>query len=250
SVYVLWMGNLAPAKEWKLAEIIEGTATNPYDVYRWAPVSCGLGCFIKRGLPLDFQALDFGNGVNSGAAVNNTGRWSAVTDIESDPESVPEVTLYYADDGDDGGILSAYSFELVGGEPDIRFLDDGDTNNSQYSLPHNPAGGGGYFWTPNEPTVQIVSNESIAGANQRLSFIICDVNPTVPVAVEFYFSGLGEPPSTKMTLTNPSAGALGTNNTIVNILPDGVTVYTVDWLTSMDGVIEGQMVKIVGRIIT
>ena len=244
SAWCIINGNLSDgsgtAAGWKLIEIAEGASTDPYLLKEYSTPEALNG----QGLPLSLVPTD-ANG-SGGVAYSQDGRWNVVVDQESNPLD-PEITLYFGSDGYAGN-LSAYTFD--GATVTTTFLDEGDAGNVAFALPHNPNGGGGYFWTPGEPVIEIVGHESIVGANQRLSFKLYDDNPTMPVVVEFYFSEEGEPPTNEMTLDNPSAGSIGTSNTIVGLLPDGVTTYTVDWLAFDDGVVDGEFAKVTGRIIS
>lgn len=175
-----------------------------------------------------------------------TGRVGVLVDGETTPGAAPEVTLYYATDGDEGTLWNTFTWTdnatLAGdaGAPD-------DTGGSAaHAMPFLPWVQGSTYWTDGELHIELVGVRAVFDA-MEVSFSVQSVSGTEPVKVKGWFALASQAyPTNVMTIVSPSDGTIAANEN-TGLTADGNT-RTVDWKVFDDGLTNGQFVSVILRV--
>ena len=110
------------------------------------------------------------------------------------------------------------------------------------ALPHSKDGGGEYIFTPNEPSIEIVN--IVAGPDSQIvSYVVYGSDISSGIKVRLWHDTaetFAREPGTLLSTTG--GGLIDTDSVgdfIDDVMPDGVTVHTVEWDVIADGLTRG-----------
>ncbi|MHA2064698.1 MAG: hypothetical protein ACXABY_10020 [Candidatus Thorarchaeota archaeon] len=263
SIYLLLLGRAHTIwnafRGWNLIEIYEVGDSNPT-----IPTSTKFSS--KNWSQFALPANIAGEGIDQEITEGLT-PFSNMQDMVTED---PRVWFYYTKSKEGpGGSVSLYEFlprvpAILTPHPQLQLINtsgpgggsviDGEAE-SHFNMPATTDGGSDKLFTlidDDEVNMRIEGHQKILGG-QRIFFTLWGPSVTGATVVQFLFSTDQEVPKDICSLSNPSHGVLdvGTfGSTISELSADnGVTKYSVDWLSGADGVSELNVSRLVGRVI-